>query len=141
MKQVFFITLAFLVSTSIFAQEEGPFFDLMDDAPVASKLAAGSNVFANWSYDEFWYPGKIEKIEGDKFFVKFYDNEGEWLLKEQVAKMLLKKGDKVFCKKEGNPVYRIAQVGKIEGGKVFVQYFDDSTTGWSNVKDVRLTIQ
>lgn len=136
MKQVIFTTLILITAfTSSFAQE-GPFFDIMEDAPAA--LTAGSTVFANWSYDEFWYPATIEKIEGNKYFVKFQDEEGEWLLKEQVSFLAIKKGDKVFCKKEGNPVYRIAQVGKIKNGKVFVKYYDDSSTEWNSVKNVRL---
>jgi len=39
----------------------------------------GSRVFANWSHNEYWYPATILSFEGDQVFVRFDDENKEWM--------------------------------------------------------------
>lgn len=146
MKQIIFtvlmtITLSFATS----AQDGQPHYDLMDGDGTSkslfdgkSSVAVGEKVLANWSYDEFWYSGNVEKIEEDKYFVKFDDNDGEWVLRQQLTPINIEKGSRVFCKKEGELVYKIAEVGEIDGERILLRYFEDKKTEWNIIRNIRL---
>jgi hypothetical protein len=95
-------------------------------------------MLANWSYDDFWYAGKIEKTSHDQYFVRFYDNEGEWLTTENLTILYLGEGDQIFCKAENSLVYKLAEIGKVDGEKVFVKYIEDNVTEWSGISNIRI---
>jgi hypothetical protein len=101
-------------------------------------LSIGKIVLANWSYDDFWYAGKIEKTSHDQYFVRFYDNEGEWLTTENLTILYLGEGDQIFCKAENSLVYKLAEIGKVDGEKVFVKYIEDNVTEWSGISNIRI---
>lgn len=135
--QILILGLAiFLAIPSLQAQGERH-FDMAEDGE-SSALAVGKIILANWSYDDFWYAGKIEKVSHDKYFVRFFDNEGEWLTTENLSFLTLGEGDKVFCKPAESLVYKLAEIGKVEGEKVFVKYVEDGVTEWSQVGNIRL---
>ncbi|MFK7950472.1 MAG: tudor domain-containing protein [Saprospiraceae bacterium] len=117
-------------------QAQPKHFDMAEDG--SSVFGVGKIVLANWSYDDFWYAGKIEKVSHDKYFVRFFDNETEWMTTETMTFIYLGEGDKVFCKSEGSLVYKSAEIGKIEGEKVFVKYLDTGVTEWNSIGNIRI---
>ncbi len=110
-------------------------FDLEE---ASSSFTVGKVVLANWSYDDYWYAGKIEKVSHDKFLVRFYDNELEWVTSDKLTFLTISTGDEIFSKGEGELIYKLAEVGKIENEKVFVKYLDSGETEWCNISDIRL---
>lgn len=126
-------TLLLAVST-LQAQERQ--YDLAEES--TSVFGIGKIVLANWSYDDFWYAGKIEKVSHDKYFVRFFDNETEWMTTESMTFIYLGEGDEVFCKAEGSLVYKSAEIGKIDGEKIFVKYLDTGVTEWNSIGNIRI---
>lgn len=112
-------------------------FDIAEEGESVA-FGMGKIVLANWSYDDFWYAGKIEKVSHDKYFVRFYDNEGEWLTTENMTFLYLGEGDKAFCKPADGLVYKLVEIGKIEGEKVFVKYIETGETEWNEIGNLRI---
>ncbi len=137
LKTLFFGLVMLLAIPSLQAQGGEKHFDLAEEGG-ASVLSIGKIVLANWSYDDFWYAGKVEKISHDKYFVRFYDNEGEWLTTENLTTFFLGEGDQVFCKASGGLIYKLAEIGKIEGEKIFLKYVEDGSTEWNEIGNIRL---
>lgn len=127
------LTFVLLSVLNVSAQERH--FDLADDA---ATFSIGKTVLANWSYDEYWYAGKIEKVSHDKYLIRFYDNELEWVTSDKLTFLMLNTGDEIFSKGEGELIYKLAEVGKIESERVFVKYLDSGKTEWCNIADIRL---
>jgi hypothetical protein len=130
------LTLVFAVF-KLQAQPERQ-FDITEKGEVAEMYSVGKIVLANWSYDDFWYAGKIENTSHGKYFVRFYVNEGEWLTTENLTVLYLVAGDKVFCKSVNSLVYKLAEIGKIEGEKVFVKYVENGVTEWNDISNIRI---
>ena len=135
LKTLLFGLIIFLAIPSLQAQERH--FDLAEEEET-SMLSVGKVILANWSYDDFWYAGKVEKVSHDKYFVRFYDNEGEWLSTESMTMLFLGEGDEIFCKPENSLVYKLAEIGKIEGEKIFVKYVENGVTEWNEIGNIRL---
>jgi hypothetical protein len=134
------ILLAFALVLTVFTLQAQPerHFDLAEQGEGIEMLSVGKIVLANWSYDDFWYAGKIEKTSHDKYFVRFYDNEGEWLTTENLTILYLGEGDQIFCKPENSLVYKLAEIGKVDGEKVFVKYVEDGVTEWTQISNIRI---
>lgn len=134
------ILLAFALVLTVLTLQAQPerHFDVTEGDAGVEMLSVGKIVLANWSYDDFWYAGKIEKTSHDKYFIRFYDNEGEWLTTENLTILYLGEGDQVFCKPENGLVYKLAEIGKVDGEKVFVKYVEDGTTEWTSIGNVRI---
>jgi hypothetical protein len=64
------ILLAFALVLTVFTLQAQPerHFDLAEQGEGIEMLSVGKIVLANWSYDDFWYAGKIEKTSHDKYF-------------------------------------------------------------------------
>jgi len=121
------------LALNVSAQERH--FDLEE---AASSFSIGKVVLANWSYDDYWYAGKIEKVSHDKYLVRFYDNELEWVTSDKLTFLTLNEGDEIFSKGDGELIYKLAEVGKIENGKVFVKYSETGETEWCDIANIRL---
>ena len=134
LKFYLFVLTLLLVFSPVQAQKRQ--FDLADKNTSVFKV--GKIVLANWSYDDFWYAGKIEKISHDRYFIRFYDNESEWMTIENMTFVYLREGDKVFCRKEGSLVYRTAEIGKIDNEKIFVKYLGTGITEWNSIGNIRI---
>jgi hypothetical protein len=132
--------LALALISTVFTLQAQPekYFDLEEESEGIEILSIGKIVLANWSYDDFWYAGKIEKTSHDQYFVRFYDNEGEWLTTENLTILYLGEGDQIFCKAENSLVYKLAEIGKVDGEKVFVKYIEDNVTEWSGISNIRI---
>ena len=127
------LTLLLAFST-VQAQERQ--FDMTEKG--TSTFAVGKIVLANWGYDDFWYAGKIEKVSHDKYFVRFFDNETEWMTTETIAFIYLGEGDEVFCKSKNSLVYKSAEIGKIDGERVFIKYMETGLTEWNSIGNIRI---
>lgn len=133
--QTYLLGFALILSfSSLHAQERH--FDFNKEHN--NVFSIGKIVLANWSYDDFWYAGKIEKVSYDKYFVRFYDNETEWMTTEDLTFIYLGEGDEVFCKANGSLVYKSAEIGKIDGEKIFVKYLDSGITEWNSIGNIRV---
>lgn len=142
----FSFTVLMIITLGATALAQQPHYDLMDGNSAITKsmfdgnapITVGQRVLANWKYDEFWYTGSVEQIDGEKYFVKFDDNDGEWVLREQLTPINLGKGSRVFSKKDGELVYKIAEVGDVDGERILLRYFEDNKTEWNELRNIRL---
>jgi hypothetical protein len=131
----FTLGLLFVLVFALNGSAQERYYDLAEEV---SAFSIGKTVLANWSYDEYWYAGKIEKVSHNKYLVRFYDNELEWVTSDELTFFTIAVGDKIFSKGEGELIYKLAEVGKIEGKKVFVKYEESGETEWCSISDIRL---
>lgn len=134
--QTYLLGLTLLLAFSTLQAQPERHFDVAEES--SSVFATGKVVLANWSYDDFWYAGKIEKVSHDKYFVRFFDNETEWMTTENMTFIYLGEGDEVFCKSKGSLVYKSAEIGKIDGEKIFVKYLETGVTEWNSIGNIRI---
>ena len=80
----------------------------------------------------------MEKVSHDKYLVRFYDNELEWVTSDKISFFTVTVGDKIFSKGEGKLIYKLAAVEKIEDEKVFVKYEESGETEWCSISEIRL---
>ncbi len=131
----FILGLLFLFAFALNVSAQEKHYDLAENT---TTFTVGKTILANWSYDEYWYAGKIEKVSHDKYLVRFYDNELEWVTSDKLAFLTLDSGDKIFSKGDGELIYKLAEVGKIEDGKVFVKYEESGKTEWCTISNIRV---
>lgn len=74
----------------------------------------GSRVFANCSYDEYWYLATIRSFEGDQVIVRFDDGDKEWIVRDHLMPIDLEVRDAVVCKYRSGLYYFPAHILQTE---------------------------
>lgn len=95
-------------------------------------------VLANWSHDTYWYPATIRDIDGERTYVRFDDGDKEWTTCDNLTKLDIEPGDKVFCRWKGGQYYFPGRVGRMDGEKIYVEY-DDGDKEWTTISYIRVT--
>ena len=97
---------------------------------VTSPLAAqqrGDWVLAQWRGGEYWFPGVIESVSGNKVTINYDDGTRETRPLNQVKPYDWREGSRVQCLWAGGSTWyaaRITSVGR-DGSSITVRYDDD----------------
>lgn len=97
----------------------------------------GDRVMANWSGDNYWYPGTITKAEGGQYYIVYMDGDEEWLAKNALMKEDLKVGDAVEANWLGQGVYYSGKITSRNGDQISITY-DDGDTENTSISVVRI---
>jgi len=97
----------------------------------------GQRVLAQWSPEEYYYPGVIRAIQGGKHLVAFDDGDQALVTAKQIASLEIKVGSRVFGRWKGAPAYFPGKVTRQNGEKIYIQY-DDGDQEWTTVSMVRV---
>ncbi len=100
----------------------------------------GDRVIANWTGDDYWYPGTIAKIEGGQYYVVYMDGDEEWVSANRLAKEEIKAGDKVECNWLGQGYYYPGTIGSRNGDEITMNY-DDGDNESTTIASVRILKQ
>jgi len=99
-------------------------------------MTVGRRVFAEWEADGFSYPGKIEKVAGEGYFVRFDDNQTAWVVYDQLALLRVWIGFVVDADWQGRGTYYRAEITGIRGDRIQVHY-EDGYYEWTSVSRLR----
>lgn len=101
------------------------------------KWRIGDRVLAHWSHDSFWYPATVKKIEGERIYLRFDDGDKEWTHSEQLMKLEIKSGDRVYGRYKKGPAYYPGYIRNVQGEEIQVQY-DDGDEEWTTLAMLRM---
>ena len=99
------------------------FLSMMLLATAAFAFDKGDRVLVLWE-DAFWYPGTVEKVDGNVLTINFDDGDKATADSERVNKLDWGAGDKIECRWPGDNKNYPGTFVKVEGEKVRV-VFDD----------------
>jgi hypothetical protein len=100
----------------------------------------GRRVFARWAPDKLFYAGKIEKVDGLRYFVRYDDNQTAWVGPSDLALLQLYVGLYLEADAGRRGKYYWASVTRIDGEKVWVEY-DRGGTEQTTVSALRRTLE
>src|SRR5262245_20877895 len=75
-------------------------------------------VFAYWDADGLWYPARIEKADGEKLFVRFYDGDSKWIDVTKVGRYRVQVGDWVYGNWKNKGLFYSGTIARLNGEKV-----------------------
>ncbi len=107
--------------------------------PKTRSWSVNETLLVNWSQDNYWYPAKIIKKEGERYYVNFNDGDSEWVNSSQMTKEDILVGDRVSGNWKGKDGYYLGTVTKREGNSIHIKYDDgdEETTTISSVRVIR----
>ena len=88
----------------------------------ATLVKPGDAVLGQWQ-DGYWYPAKVEKVEGERLSLKFEDGDAAVLNPKQIAPIDWGQGTRVECNWRGKGKYYPGVV--VQFGKVITVAYDD----------------
>jgi hypothetical protein len=90
----------------------------------------GSRVLGLWPLDYWWYPGTLTNICGERFWVRYDDeNDDRLLAAEDIIPLTHNVNDRVECRWRGSTDYYPAMIVGIEGDIITVRYERGPTAG------------
>lgn len=98
----------------------------------------GDRVLAQWTGDNYWYPGTITKVEGGQYYVVFMDGDEEWLKSDRLAKEDLKVGDAIECNWLYQGYYYDCTITSRNGDELTVKYVKDGDTEQTSIAAARV---
>ncbi len=102
-----------------------------------SGLEIGDRVLANWSGDDYWYPGTIIDEKKGEFFIGFDDYDREWIVRGKIIQEELSAGDRVESRWQGDTVYYSGTIVERRGNAIFINY-DDGDEEATTINHVRV---
>ena len=100
-------------------------------------IREGKRVFAKWIHDGYWYPATIKKIEGERIYVLFDDDDKEWTTSENIVAENIEIGDRVYGNWKGQGYYYPGRIAGRRGDRIYIQY-DDGDREWTTIGRVRV---
>jgi hypothetical protein len=82
----------------------------------------GSRVLALWQPDSYWYSGTVKNISGNRFFIEYDDGQRMSLTADEIMPLEYRVDDPVECRWNGQPLYYVSHILKIDGDNITVQY-------------------
>ncbi len=107
-----------------------------EDGAAATALQAGDRVLASW-VDAFFYPGRVQQIDGHSCEVVFDDGDVAWVNEANVRRPDIRSGSEVFCRFHAGPTYKPGTVAEQNGEKLQVQY-ENGEKEWTTLSMVRV---
>ena len=104
---------------------------------VVQAFDVGDRVMADWSGDDYYYPGTIVLIEGNQYFIIYDDYDREWLVSSLLKPDDIGVGTQVQCSWEGAGVYYPGTIMQRNGNAIFVQY-DDGDEEYTTIAHIRV---
>ena len=104
-----------------------------------SSWEVGDTLLVNWTGDVYWYPGTIQKKEGNRYFVHFDDGDKEWTYRSKMISDDIAVGDRVFGNWKGKGKYYKGKISTRNGKTIHISYDDgdQETTTISFVRVIR----
>lgn len=101
--------------------------------PPPREWKVGGALLVNWSKDVYWYPAKVTKKEGERYFVVFDTGNEEWTTADHMTADDLREGDRVFGNWQNRGTYYNGRITKRMGRDIHIKYDDgdeeDTTIG------------
>src|SRR4051794_7781665 len=97
--------------------------------------SVGERVLGKW--DLYWYPGTVKRKEGQRFYIKFDDDDEDWLGLERILPLDVDVGSEVSVRWKGGRVYYDGKIIKKDGDRIHVLY-KDGDREWTEVRMVRV---
>lgn len=104
---------------------------------LAQAWSVGDRCLANWSYDEYWYPGTIIEADKGSYYIQFDDGDREWLPASNLMRENLGVGSYVSVNWLMGGYYYSGTIEERIGDVVFIQY-DDGDIEWTTIAAVRI---
>lgn len=101
-----------------------------------AKVSVGDRVLARF-FDQYFYPGRVEAIEGDRCEIVFDDGDAAWVHRANVRPPDVAIGSKVFCRLNAGPAFLPGVVEQQQGEKLRVRY-DAGGEEWTTLSLVRV---
>ncbi len=102
-----------------------------------STFEIGDRVLADWSGDEYWYPGTvIDEVNGE-YHISFDDFDREWLTAYSLSYEELNAGDSVESRWLGEMVYYPGTIIERSGNAVYIEY-DDGDEEMTTINHLRI---
>jgi len=96
----------------------------------------GDRVLGHRGVDDFWYPGTIRHIDGERFFVIFDDGEDGFFLAKQMMPPDFQVGDRVFARLQGRE-YLPARITDVKDKEVRVRAANGADA-WASFDKLRI---
>ena len=97
----------------------------------------GDRVLANW-FDGNWYPGVVLAVEnGKRLQVLFDDGDQALLLPGKIKRLEFQVGDRIYCRRQGGPIFYPGEITAQKGETIRVHY-DDGEDETTTIRLVRL---
>ncbi len=109
-----------------------------ESAPASASQSwrAGDRVLAKWM-DAFFYPGRIQQVQGPKCLVHFDDGDVSWVHAAHMLAPDIAVGSQVFGRVRGGPSYYPGTVRQQKGEKIQIRY-DHGEEEWTTISMVRV---
>jgi hypothetical protein len=104
---------------------------------IAQSWSVGDRCLANWSYDEYLYPGTIIEIDGNSYHIQYDDGDREWLSAGNLWVENLGVGSYVSVNWLMDGYYYFGTIEERIGDVIFIQY-DDGDVEWTTIAAVRI---
>ncbi len=82
------------------------------------------HVLANWTRDDYWYPGTITDIKENLYFIHFDDGDKEWVDASRIRPENIKPGDRVYGNWKNRGKYYPGTVTQRTGLSIHISYDD-----------------
>jgi hypothetical protein len=105
-------------------------------------LEVGSRVFGRWQGGQFYYPGKITRVEGDRIQVKYDDGDQEWTsveylrIRRSTGPMPWKVGQRVLAHWVPEPFFYPGKIDAVNDDYLHIR-FDDGDQAWVIPEQIR----
>jgi hypothetical protein len=107
-----------------------------DGAQAQVSWKPGARVLASW-VDSYFYPGRIQQIQGHSCEIAFDDGDLAWVHEANVRRPDIQQGSQVFCRLHAGPMYLPGTVRAQNGEKIQVEY-DNGDQEWTTISMVRV---
>jgi hypothetical protein len=98
---------------------------------------AGDRCLANWTQDDYWYPGTIVEVKNNQYFILFDDLDMEWLPSDRLKQENLGEGSVVYANWQFGGYYYKGKIDKRLGFAIYIIY-DDGDEEWTTISAVRV---
>lgn len=99
----------------------------------------GDRAFAFFDEDEYFYPARIIKMDGDDIYIRFDTGEEEWTSSDYLEEYVVVTGDEVECQSHKDNLFYDVTVLNVDGDRVEVGY-EDGTAEWNTLDRLRFFI-
>lgn len=96
--------------------------------------------FALWEPDGYMYPGKVEKTENGKAFIRFADGETAWVPSWGHGTFEVKVGIQVYANYQNKGLYYEAKIVQRDGNEIRVQYAADGVFENTSIARIRMKL-
>ncbi len=99
--------------------------------------SVGDSCLANWSHDDYWYPGTIIEVDRGEFHIQFDDGDREWLPADSLVEENLGIGSVVYANWKVAGTYYSGKITERIGDVIWMHY-DDGDEEWTTIAFVRV---